>query len=605
MTKQVTRCLLYTSIWTCFFFINCASDKKNINRRDDIPVTLTLFHFNDGESKLLNAGKGMEEFGGIARLASIVKKKRDEIDIQESHVHITVSSGDNFLAGPVFNVSLQKGVPYYDAIAFDLLSVHAVTLGNHDFDFGPDVLANFIESFHQPFPLFLSSNLDFSDEPALQKLVEKGRIVKSAVIKRSQHTFGFIGLTSTNLPAISSPRKVKVKKDIISCVQQEVNTLENRGINKIILISHLQGINKDIDLISKIHGVDIVVAGGGDELLANRETALISHVIEDKEIIAEKIYGPYPLLRKDAKNKTVPIVTTCGEYRYVGLLQVKFNATGNIINIHENSGPVRVVGDSYKNGITPDQAIVDQVEIPLTIKLKSMNNTIIGVSKVNLDGNRLEIRAKETPLGNLLADALLWTAQREYTTYNSQRPEIAIINGGSIRTGLVAGNISELDVFNICPFSSFITIVENVTPRELKVILENAYSRVGADGSIEGVSGTGRFAQIAGFQVEYNPIREPGRRVKQVVLNDSNLIVSNYRIAKNAPSVHLATIGFLARGGDECDVGSGRQINIGKTHRQALIEYIKAPKSMDGMDGVISKSAQLYFNSNRIVRTNK
>jgi 5'-nucleotidase len=603
MIRSFSKVLLFAVILIYPFFTQCASDKKDTDSSHKSPVTLTLLHFNDGESKLLHAGKGVEEFGGIARLVSIIKRKRDEVDYsQNSHVHITVSSGDNFLSGPVFNASLRKGVPYYDAIAIDLLPVDAITLGNHDFDYGPDVLADFIKSFHRSSPAFLSSNLDFSDEPVLQKMVETGNIVKSTVIKRNRYTFGLIGLTSPDLAVISSPRKVKVNRDIVACVQQEVRSLEAKGINKIILISHLQGIGKEIELISKLHSIDIVVAGGGDELLANTETTLISHEIKNKEIIDEKIFGPYPLYVEDAKKVSVPIVTTCGEYRYVGLLQVSFNAEGEIVKVHENSGPIRVVGEKYIDGVNSDSAIVEQVNVPLTHALESINNHIIGISQINLGGNRTSVRSRETQLGNLLSDALLWAAQLECDSYKTQRPTIAMINGGSIRMGLVAGDISELDIFNVCPFSTLITIVEDVSPREFKDILENAYSRVRADGSIEGESGTGRFAQIAGFNVIYNSAKKPGNRVKQVVLNNNKPIVSDYRIVNNAPSVHLATIGFLARGGDEWVVGKGRKINIGKTHRQALIDYIKEPVETGGMGGVINTKTLQPSIKKRIVR---
>ena len=94
---------------------------------------------------------------------------------------IMVSSGDNFLAGPEFNASLEKGVAFYDTIAMDLIGYDAAAIGNHEFDFGPDVLADFIEGFVGPLP-FVSANLDFSGEPNLQQLVDAGTIVKSVVV---------------------------------------------------------------------------------------------------------------------------------------------------------------------------------------------------------------------------------------------------------------------------------------------------------------------------------------------------------------------------------------------------------------------------------------
>jgi len=57
---------------------------------------------------------------------------------------LMVSTGDNFLSGAEWNASLEKGIPFYDAVAMELIGYDAITFGNHDFDFGPDVLRDFM-----------------------------------------------------------------------------------------------------------------------------------------------------------------------------------------------------------------------------------------------------------------------------------------------------------------------------------------------------------------------------------------------------------------------------------------------------------------------------
>ena len=144
---------------------------------------LTVLHNNDGESDLIDLGAGFEDFGGAARFKTLV----DDLTWEATHGPraanqrgakrgvIMVSSGDNSLAGPEFNASLEKGVPFYDTIAMDLIGYDAVAIGNHDFDFGPDVLADFIEGYTRPVP-YLSANLDYSGEPRLQSLFDQGQI---------------------------------------------------------------------------------------------------------------------------------------------------------------------------------------------------------------------------------------------------------------------------------------------------------------------------------------------------------------------------------------------------------------------------------------------
>jgi hypothetical protein len=144
---------------------------------------LTILHNNDGESRLINAGVGREEYGGAARFKALVDTQR-----AAAANSLMISSGDNFLAGPEFNFGLvhraDTGEPMFDTIAMGLIGYDAVNLGNHDFDFGPDVLADFIVGYQTPptlpapylgtwtVPPYVSANLDFSGEPSLAALVD-------------------------------------------------------------------------------------------------------------------------------------------------------------------------------------------------------------------------------------------------------------------------------------------------------------------------------------------------------------------------------------------------------------------------------------------------
>ncbi|MGD8655750.1 MAG: hypothetical protein PVG28_06560, partial [Desulfobacterales bacterium] len=213
-------------------------------------VTLTIIHLNDSESQLLHAGKGIEDFGGAARSVALVKNLRSAA---ATDVVLTLSSGDNFLAGPEFKASLAAYNPaldgvntYYDAKALDAIGYDAILLGNHDFDFGPALLADFISTgFSNTFPRYLSANIDFSAEPALQALVERGRIARSIIVEKNGHTFGIIGATTPNLPFISRPANAVVDADLVTVVQNEINALTEGGVNKIIFASHLQDLAED------------------------------------------------------------------------------------------------------------------------------------------------------------------------------------------------------------------------------------------------------------------------------------------------------------------------------------------------------------------------
>ncbi|HZD57685.1 MAG TPA: 5'-nucleotidase C-terminal domain-containing protein, partial [Anaerolineales bacterium] len=523
---------------------------------DRVDFWLTVLHNNDAESQLINLGAGLEDFGGAARFKTLV----DELKFEATHGLrpgdqfgakrgvIMVSSGDNFLAGPEFNASLEKGVPFYDTIAMDLIGYDAVAMGNHDFDFGPDVLADFISGYTQTHPAYVSSNLDFSGEPRLEALVEDGRIAKSIVVKARGDLIGVIGATTPSLPFISSPRNVEVDPGVAGAVQAEVDKMEMIGINKIILISHLQSVQEDLALAPMLEGIDVMVAGGGDEVLANPGDLLIP---------GDEIFGPYPLTATGGDGAEIPVVTTRGSYSYVGRLVVGFDKGGNVIELGTDSGPVRVAGGDNPDAVEPDPVVQARVVEPVEAAIAALAENVIGTSEVDLNGVRADVRTKETNEGNLIADALKWQADQLAPSFGAGAPDIALQNGGGIRNDSIipAGPITALDTFTMVPFPNFVAVVESIPPEQLKEIMENAVSRV------EFVDG--RFAQISGFTLVWNPsgtpqvldldanVTTPGTRVVEITLDDGTSIVSGGSVVPGAPSVNVATIDFLANGGDQ------------------------------------------------------
>ena len=550
---------------------------------------LTILHNNDAESNLINLGSGvLADFGGAARFKTVVDNlKRAAVQGTPSQPGakrgvIMVSSGDNFLAGPEFNVSLEKGVPFYDTIAMDLIGYTAVAIGNHDFDFGPDVLADFISGYTLTQPPYLSANLDYSGEPRLQEFFDQGRIARSIVVKERGELIGIIGATTPALRFISSPRNVGVSEDVAGAVMAEVEKLEGMGVNKIILISHLQSVQEDLALAPMLDNVDVMVAGGGDEVLANPGDLLIPG---DEAII----FGPYPLFATDMDGTQVPVVTTAGNYAYVGRLAVGFDKAGNVMMVDESlSGPVRVAGGDNPDAVAPNPAVQAQVVNPLIEALAELAANVIGTSEVDLDGRRVSVRSIETNEGNLVADSLLWQATELAVSFGVPAPDVALQNGGGIRNDSIipAGNITELDTFSILPFPNFVSIVENIPRAQFKEILENAVSRV--------EFGDGRFAQIGGFSFVWDPAGTPqlldadgnvtqaGTRVREVVLDGGTAIVSGGS-AVAGPDLTVATIDFLARDGDQYPFRGAPFTTLGVTYQQALSNYIQT-----GLNGLIT-----------------
>ena len=558
-----------------------------------VHLWLTLLHNSNGESNLVDLGSGLEDFGGAARFKTLVDDLVSQAVLgapaanQRGAIRgaLVVSSGDSFLAGPEFSAGLQMGVPFYDTIAMDLIGYDAVALGNREFDFGPDVLADFIEGFEDP-PTFVSANLDVSLEARLHTLVDAGVIARSTVVRERGEPIGIVGATTPSLPLVSSPRDVVVDEDVAAAVQAEVDMLTAQGINKIILISHLQDIDADIALAAQLDGIDIIVSGGGDELLANPGNLLVPG---DEGFV----FGPYPITAFDFDGTAVPVVTTFGSYAYVGRLTIGFDRDGNILEIDDQSGPVRVAGGANPDAVLPDPEVQARVVEPVKAALAALETNVIADSEVDLDGLRSSVRSRETNEGNLVADSLLWQAMLLAFSYGVAEPDVALQNSGGIRNNDIvpAGDFTELDTFVMLPFPNFVTILENIPRAQFKEILENAVSRT-QPGDEPG--GTGRFAQIAGFSFVWSGsgtaqvldadgiVVVPGTRIQDVTLDDATAIVTNGSVVAG-PDLTVATLDFLARGGEQYPFRAAPFTILGASYQQALSNYV-----VDALDGLIT-----------------
>jgi 5'-nucleotidase len=229
---------------------------------------------------------------------------------------------------------------------------------------------------------------------------------------------------------------------------------------------------------------------------------------------------------------------------------------------------------------------------PVAVYVEDLANNIIGTSVVDLDGLRSSVRSKESNEGNLIADSLFWQATQLANDFGVAAPDVALQNGGGIRNDSIipSGPISQLTTFSMVPFPNFVTVLENIPRAQFKEIVENAVSRT-QPGDIPG--GTGRFAQIAGFTMVWsgsgtaqalNPdgtVATPGTRVQEIVLDDGTDIITGGAVVPG-PDLTVATIDFLARGGDQYPYRGAPFTTLGVTYQQALANYI-----VDGLGGTI------------------
>ncbi|QGG97070.1 bifunctional metallophosphatase/5'-nucleotidase [Actinomarinicola tropica] len=516
-------------------------------RPDRPDFVLTVLHNNDGESDLFGPADDPEA-GTISRFGHLVQRLRWQATggpfggwgwFGTKRGVVTISAGDNFLAGAEWQASLDRGVPYYDAVALDHLDSDAFVIGNHEFDFGPEVLANFIQSFRGRDDVFLSANLDFSQEPSLQTLVDQGRIRPSVVVRERGERIGIIGVTTPELDEVSSPGDTIIDDDLVGIIQGEVDRMRRAGIDKILVASHLQDITNELELVTQLNHVDAVIGGGG----------------------GEDISASYPLVANDVDGTPVPVVTVPGDYDDVGRLVLEFDRRGNVTGF--SGGLVPVTADLPQNWF-----IRRHVEQPVEQYLQELATTVVATSEVGLNGVRDDVRSRETNLGSIMADAHLSAARSRAAEFGVPEPQVALQNGGGIRNNSVipAGDVTALDTYAIAAFSNAISIIPDVARADLRAAAEHGLAGLPAP--------AGSFAHWAGVRIEYRVDNPMGSRVVNMVLADGTEIVSD-GVVVDGPGVTVATIDFLAQGQDGYDMFEPYDFTtIGVAYQQSLASYL-------------------------------
>lgn len=593
------------------------------NLENSTDFSLTILHNNDGESDLFSY-QGSADHGGIARFKTAMDEHHSFYS-NIGHGVIEVFAGDSFLAGPEFQASLDSGAPgsrtFYDALALSRIGYDAFAIGNHEFDFGPDVLAEFIGDAQTTNPsLYLSANLDFTNEADMLAQQSAGNVARSTVVNvptaAGVKKIGIIGATTQNLPFISSPRNTIINA-VAGSVNTEIASLLGQSVDAIVLVSHLQGISTDQDLVPLLNaGVDVIVAGGGDELLVNQGAtspratygaAAPASVIDTSVFAGDAIEGVYPTISTatDGGGNNLPIVTGAGSYGYLNRLTLNF--TGSGVTVEPTSNPALIVSSAADaaNGYAADADVVTDIA-PVQTFLDTLAATVIGNASVTLPQSSNLIRSDERAVGNLVADAFLAKGQELAASFGVDSPQIAMANGGGIRASIPAGDVTLQTTFNVSPFGNFVAIVEDVTTSDLKILLENCYSKTidadagnGVDPQRSG-DGTGRFAQIAGMQVVYDisktamvipeeapfSLTTPGVRIISAKLDDdTDLIVDGVPVP--AVTVDIAMPAFTAAGGDQWfryvqdgldyyTTGNYSYTTLGVTDQQALADFIIA-----------------------------
>lgn len=453
---------------------------------------LVILHTNDVHGRLVSYVDGDRELGGLARVATLV----EDIRAQYGDDVILLDAGDAIHGTNVVN--LFQGRSIIDVM--NAMGYAAMTLGNHEFNYGQEALLERMEDAKFP---FLAANITTeSGEP----------FVYSALIQQvGDLKVGIIGVSTIETPVTTHPNNVvglkihdpiEVAKNIAVRLRSEVDVL--------IGLTHL-GYGEDLKLAEAVPEFDVIVGGH-------------SHTLLDEPV---NVGGTI-------------IAQTQDWARNLGFVRLEVE-DGTVKDYEVRLIPVT-------DAIEPNakvQAIYNDWDVLLTERL----NQVVGKTSVFFDGERENVRTKETNLGNLVADVM-----REATG-----ADIAITNGGGIRASLPEGDITIGDIYTVLPFDNTLSVIE-VTGRDLLAALEFSVRLYPEQ--------NGGFLQVSGLTFAINP-RMTNKRVFNVRVNGEILEMEKlYTVATND---------FLAVGGDGYEVLANGSIvsETGLMLRDVMVEYFQ------------------------------
>ncbi len=428
--------------------------------------------------------------GGAAGVASVIA------NVKAFHPDTLVLFAGDLLSPSVMSNAF-KGAQMVAAL--NRLGVDYATFGNHEFDFGIDVLKQRIQESRF---VWLSANiLDSSTGKPIAGSQPDALITVDGV------KIGLFGLAYDFSSILSNPSEVTFE-DPIQTAQAEVSKLKGEGARFIIALTH-EGHAQDCELSAKVEGLDLIV-GGHDH------AAML-----------------------DTQCGHAPFVKATSDWRNIWDLNVNFS--------------LKTPAISYQNIPVTDQTAQDPgmlaFEDRYASQLDASLGQVIGTTTVALDAVESDVRAKETNLGDFIADAM-----RAAT-----HADVAIMNGGGIRTdrSYPAGQLTKKDIYGILPFGNKLVAIR-AKGSVIEAALENGVS--------QRADLAGRFPQVSGVTFTLRPGQPVGQRVSDIRVNGQPL-------DPNA-SYTIATNDYMLGGGDGYTMFENQPLTVSPAEGPLLADVV-------------------------------
>ncbi|MDQ1728300.1 MAG: 5-nucleotidase / UDP-sugar diphosphatase [Pyrinomonadaceae bacterium] len=416
-------------------------------QKPECTVRVTLLQVNDVYQF---APVALGTRGGLARVLTLKK------EIQKTSPHtLFLLSGDTL--SPSVESITYKGAQMIDA--WNTAGLDYSTFGNHEFDFGPEVLRQRMSESH--FKWIAANVIDkktgkpFGDAPAY--VIREFDGVK----------VGIFGLTLAETQVTSRPGPDVEFRNPCETAQQVVSELHQRGVKTVVALTHLSmGEDKQV---ARCANVDVIIGGHEHTLL-------------------------------ESSSGGAPIFKMTADARELGQIDLNISkSSGAVESIDWQVIPVtdRIKDDPEFNSLNRKYGAL----------LKELS-VVVGRTATPLDARSAISRTQETNMGNFIADAF-----RAAT-----RADVGLMNGGSIRADEIipAGALTKRDVLSTLPFKNKVVKVE-LSGALLRQVLEHGVARSAEDAE------PGRFPQVSGVQFTFDANRPAGSRIVTLTINGQPL----------------------------------------------------------------------------------
>ena len=499
-----------------------------------------ILHTNDVHGRIV------EEKGviGDAKLATVIEQER----AKSNQTTLVVDAGDAFQGLPISNST--KGEARAEIL--NKMQYDAMAVGNHEFDFGLDEAKKYKEILK--FPL-LSSNTYVNGA----RLFEASTIVdKDKTVEGDE--FVVIGVTTPETATKTHPKNVKgvTFTDPISEVNKVIEEVqakaraEGKDYKHYVVLAHL-----GVDTTTPVEwrGSTLAEALSKNPRLKGKRVTVIdghSHTVESTTYGDNVTY-----------NQTGSYLHNVGKITYKSR-----QLLGN---------PTQIAAADAKK--LPANPTVEKLVKDIKQKYDAENAVeVVSNSPVELNGDRENVRVRETNLGNVVADSLYQYGQTGF----SHPTDIAVTNGGGLRETIAKGKpITKGNVIAVLPFGNTISQIQ-VTGQQVLDMFEKSLGsilQVDKDGKkVLDENGqpllepSGGFLQVSGVKVYYDTNLPSGKRV--LAIQVKNRTTGRYDLLDLAKTYYLATNDFLAAGGDGYTMLGGAR-EEGPSMDAAFEEYLK------------------------------